>query len=423
MSTDHQKQPDSQKASASASAPVSATPVDARRRKPLLLAVALAVAAGAAGSGAWWWSTARHLETTDDAYVAGDVIPVTPRVAGTVLAVRADDTDVVVAGTPLVDLDPADARVALDAAEADLARAVRNVRQLFATRDALRSTVANREADLAKAKEDLARRQKLSGNGAISAEEMEHARTALRSAEASLANVRDQLSATEVLIENTAVDTHPDVKRAAAKVEEAALALARTAIVAPVDGQVARRVVQVGARVAAGTPLLALVPLDRLWVDANFKESQLARLRIGQPVTLSADVWGSHVEYRGKVIGLGAGTGGAFALLPAQNASGNWIKVVQRVPVRIELDHDQLVAHPLRVGLSMVVEVDVSRQDGRQIADSQPRSAPVVQTGGDGSNLDGIRDRIREIIAANAGNGVAVAEPVADARRPGAGRG
>ena len=210
---------------------------------------------------------------------------------------------------------------------------------------------------------------------------------------------------------------------AAAKVEEAALALARTAIVAPVDGQVARRVVQVGARVAAGTPLLALVPLDRLWVDANFKESQLARLRIGQPVTLSADVWGSHVEYRGKVIGLGAGTGGAFALLPAQNASGNWIKVVQRVPVRIELDHDQLVAHPLRVGLSMVVEVDVSRQDGRQIAASQPRSAPVVQTEGDAGNLDGIRDRIREIIAANAGNGVAVAEPVADARRPGAGRG
>ena len=351
------------------------------------------------------------------------MIPVTPRVAGTVLAVRADDTDVVAAGTPLVDLDPADARVALDAAEADLARAVRNVRQLFASRDALRSTVANREADLGKAKEDLARRQKLAGNGAVSAEEMEHARTALRNAEASLANVRDQLAATEVLVEGTSVDTHPDVKRAAARVEEAALALARTAIVAPVDGQVARRAVQVGARVAAGTPLLALVPLDRLWVDANFKESQLARLRIGQPVTLSADVWGSRVEYRGKVIGLGAGTGGAFALLPAQNASGNWIKVVQRVPVRIELDHDQLVAHPLRVGLSMVVEVDVSRQDGRQIADSQPRSAPVVQTGGDGSNLDGIRDRIREIIAANAGNGVAVAEPVADARRPGAGRG
>ena len=186
---------------------------------------------------------------------------------------------------------------------------------------------------------------------------------------------------------------------------------------------VAKRQVQIGQRVQAGAPLLTVVPVSRMHVDANFKEVQLEHVRIGQKAELHADIYGNKVIYHGVVAGFSGGTGAAFSAIPAQNATGNWIKVVQRVPVRIELDHDQLVAHPLRVGLSMVVEVDVSRQDGRQIADSQPRSAPVVQTGGDGSNLDGIRDRIREIIAANAGNGVAVAEPVADARRPGAGRG
>ncbi|TCO79230.1 membrane fusion protein (multidrug efflux system) [Plasticicumulans lactativorans] len=379
------------------------TPIDPSRRRPLLAALAAVVALGAAAGGAWWWTSARLLESTDDAYVAGDVVTVTPRIPGTVLSVRAEDTDGVRAGDPLVELDPADARVALDAAEAELARAVRGVRQLFATRDALAASVRNRETDLAKAQEDYTRRQKLGGNGAVSAEEIEHARSAMRAAEALLANVRQQLAANAVMVEGTTVDTHPDVKRAAAQVEAAALALARTTITAPVDGQVAKRTVQVGTRIEPGTPLLAVVPLDRLWVDANFKESQLGRLRIGQPVQLSADTWGRHVEYHGKVVGLGAGTGGAFALLPAQNASGNWIKVVQRVPVRIELDRGELAAHPLRIGLSMQVEVDVRDQSGPQLATAGARGEPLAQTVGDTAALADIRERIRTIIADNDG--------------------
>jgi len=379
------------------------TPIHPSRRRPLLLGLAVAVALAAAGAGGWWWTSARHFEGTDDAYVAGDVVTVSPRISGSVLSVRADDTEMVRAGDALVDLDPADARVALDAAEAELARAVRNVRQLFATRDALQASVQTREADLSKAREDLARRQKLAGNGAVSAEEVEHARSAVRAAEAQLANVNQQLAATSVLIEGTSVDSHPDVKRAAASVEAAALALARTSIVASVDGQIAKRTVQVGVHVEAGTPLLAVIPLAHLWVDANFKESQLDRLRIGQPVTLSADLWGSKVEYHGRVVGLGAGTGGAFALLPAQNASGNWIKVVQRVPVRVSLDPQQLAEHPLRVGLSMQVDVDVSDQSGAQLASVGQRDEPALQAPGDAQALVGIRERIHAIIAANDG--------------------
>jgi membrane fusion protein (multidrug efflux system) len=378
-----------------------------RRRRALLALAGIAIVAVAAGI-AWWAIEGRYHESTDDAYVAGDVIQITPQLAGTVRAIHVADTDMVKAGAPLVDLDPADARVALDQAEAALAQAVREVRTLYATNASLGAVVAQREADVAKAKDDLRRRQALTGTGAVSGEEIEHARSSVLAAEAALATAREQRLANKALTDHTTVETHPNVARAGARVEEAALALKRTMITAPVAGQIAKRGVQLGTRVAPGQALMAIVPLDRVWVDANFKEVQLRQMRIGQPVSLVADIYGSAVRYTGKVVGLGAGTGAAFALLPAQNATGNWIKIVQRVPVRVALDPGQVAAHPLRVGLSMVADVDVHDQSGPQLANTDSRAPVSRATQGDGPNGEGqgaARQLVQRIIRANLGDG------------------
>jgi membrane fusion protein (multidrug efflux system) len=300
-----------------------------------------------------------------------------------------------------VDLDEADAKVALDQAEAQLAQTVREVRTLFATNDSLAASVNLREADVAKAKEDFNRRQALAGTGAVSGEELGHARTALAAAEAALSAAKEQLASNRALIDHTTVEQHPNVARAAARVREAWLAYERASIPAPVTGYVAKRAVQVGQRVNPGASLMAVIPLDQVWVDANFKEGQLRQMRLGQPVTLTADVYGNKVEYHGKVAGLGAGTGSAFALLPAQNATGNWIKVVQRVPVRVALDAKELAAHPLRVGLSMNVEVNVRDQSGSQLAEGVRREAPVAQTAVFTEESKGADALVGRIIAAN----------------------
>jgi membrane fusion protein, multidrug efflux system len=380
------------------SKPAHAAPAkNSHRRKILLPLTAVFVVAGI-GAAAWWFFVGRYHETTDDAYVAGDVVQITPQVAGTVLAIHVNDTDVVKAGAPLVDLDPADARVALDQAEAALAQTVREVRTLYTADSSLTAVVTQREADLAKAKYDLNRRQALAGTGAVSGEEIEHARTAVLAAEAALATARDQLRSSKALTDNTTVATHPNVARAAARVEEAYLAFKRTAIVAPVGGQVAKRGVQVGTRVAPGQPLMAIVPLGSVWVEANFKEVQLHHVHIGQPVTMVADLYGSSVTYAGKVVGLGAGTGAAFALLPAQNATGNWIKIVQRLPVRIALDPKQVAEHPLRIGLSMEVDVDVHDQSGPEVASAR---TPVARSAAADDSQVAARKLIGRIIAAN----------------------
>jgi membrane fusion protein (multidrug efflux system) len=320
------------------------------------------------------------------------------------------------AGQPLVQLDPADAKVALEQAEANLGQAVRQVRTLYANNGALSAQITLRESDIAKAQteiaratDDLNRRQALAGNGAVSKEELHHAQSqlsnaqnALASAQAGVAAARAQLSSNQAMTEGTRFDSHPSVMAAAAKVREAYLALHRAALPAPVDGYVAKRTVQLGQRVGAGAPLMSIIPLSQLWVDANFKEVQLRNIRIGQPVTLTADLYGRKVEYTGKVAGLGAGTGAAFALLPAQNATGNWIKVVQRVPVRVELDPQQVAQNPLRVGLSMEAKVDVSDQGGKALADA-PRTASSVQTQVFAALDDGANAEVRRVIAANAG--------------------
>ncbi len=424
--------------------PTTAPDSTSPKRKKVLTAIAAVVVVAGLGLGAYEWLVASHFENTDNAYVQGNVIQITPQIGGTVMAILADDTDFVKAGQPLVKLDPADARVALEQAEANLAQAVRQVRTLYANNGTLAAQIALRDADVVRAKtdisraqsevaranDDLNRRQALSGNGAVSGEELNHARTTLANAKSALASAqasvvaaqagvsaaKEQLTSNQAMTEGTSVEQHPSVQAAAAKVREAYLATQRATLPAPVDGYVARRTVQLGQRVAAGTPMMSVVPLSQVWVDANFKEVQLRNIRIGQPVHMTADVYGSKVEYKGHVAGLGVGTGAAFALLPAQNATGNWIKVVQRVPVRVALDADQLGRNPLRVGLSMDVTVDVTQKDGKSLADA-PREAPLTATAVYASDESGADVQVRRVIAANVGRGAAAKLP-APAKAP-----
>jgi len=357
-------------------------PAGKRSRKRLLILLGLSAALVAAGYGAYYYTVARFHEETDDAYVNGNLIQLTPQVSGTVVSVNADDTQIVKAGEPVVTLDTADAKVALAAAEAALGQTVRQVSALYANNNVLAATVQQRQIDLARARGDLRRRAEVVESGAVAAEDLAHARDAVTAAEAALDTVRQQLASNRTLTDQATVTAHPSVLAAAAKVREAYLADARNALPAPVTGYVARRSVQVGQRVAPGNSLMAIVPLDGVWVDANFKEVQLQHIRIGQPVELHADVYGGKVTYHGKVVGFSAGTGSAFSALPAQNATGNWIKVVQRVPVRVQLDPAELREHPLQVGLSMQVDVQTRREDGSRLASSRRSGgeAPVRTT-------------------------------------------
>jgi len=378
-----------------------AIPTNGGRRRKLLLLFGLFLAAGI-GFAVYWMLVARYVESTDDAYVGGNMVQITPQVSGTVLAIAADDTDYVKAGQTLVELDQADSRVALELAEAALARSVRQVRNLMATTAQLEANVALRETELERTRADLARRAPLAASGALPAEELQHARDATAGSRAALDAAVQQLAAHRTLIDHTSVETHPEVQSAAARVREAYLAFARTALPAPVSGIVAKRSVQVGQRVSPGTPLMAVIPLDQVWVDANFKERQLVDLRPGQMVNLHADIYGSAVEFHGRVSGFGAGTGSAFALLPPQNATGNWIKVVQRVPVRIALEPAELAAHPLQIGLSMLVEVDTHQRDG-ELRPVSARTAPAYQTKAYASLGELADQRVAAVIAANGG--------------------
>jgi membrane fusion protein (multidrug efflux system) len=372
-----------------------------KRRRWLALVAAVFVVAGI-GYGVYWATVLRYSESTDDAYVGGNIVQITPQISGTVVAIGADDTQFVDAGQTLVQLDQADARVALDQAEAQLARTVRDVRGLYATSSGLEAQVAMRQSDLDRANDDLARRERLSASGAISREELQHAREAGESARSALKAAQEQLAANRARVDRTTIEDHPDVRNAAAHWRDAYLAYVRTTLPAPVSGFVAKRAVQLGQRVSPGAPLMAIVPLDQVWVDANFKEPQLASMRLGQPVTLTADLYGSKVKYHGKVAGFGAGTGSAFSVLPAQNATGNWIKIVQRVPVRIVLDSQELAAHPLQVGLSMQVDVDTHERQGNRLP-QLARSATALATDVFRQQDEIANQRVKAIIAANQG--------------------
>jgi membrane fusion protein (multidrug efflux system) len=329
---------------------------------------------------AYYFLYARWHQDTDDAYVQGNVVSIVPQTSGTVIGIDADDGMKVEAGQALVHLDANDAQVAYDQSVANLAGTVRQVRGLYSTVDTGQAQIRAREVAVAQARADVSRRSGLVASGAVSSEELAHARDLLASAEAALSGSRGDLSRSRALVDATTLAKQPQVQVAASQLRQAYLNLQRSAIVAPVSGYVAKRQVQLGQRVQPGATLMTIVPLEQVWVEANFKETQLGHMRIGQPVEVHSDLYGGDVEYNGKVASLGLGTGSAFSLLPAQNASGNWIKIVQRVPVRIELDPKQLAEHPLRLGLSMSVDVAVRNQDGPSLAAARKIVQPVLTT-------------------------------------------
>jgi len=399
--------------STAAATPVAAPPsppqTKARSRGLMLRLLGVVLLLAAIAWGLWYYFDGRWYENTDDAYVNGNVVQLTPQIAGTVISIGADDGDRVHAGDVLIKLDRSNADVALAGAKADLASTVRKVRGLYSSVSGAQADVAARKTAVDKARADYKRRVALARSGAISAEELSHASDALTTAESALIAAQQQYQTSKVLVDDTVVASHPDVQAAAARLRAAFLDDLRTTLVAPVDGYVAKRSVQLGQRVQPGAPLMAVVPLNGVWVDANFKETQLTDMRIGQPVEIESDVYGGDVKYKGKVQSLGVGTGSAFSLLPAQNASGNWIKIVQRVLVRIALDPQELAANPLRVGLSMHARIDLHDTSGPLLA-TQVRSSPQQIASDDNDAAD---ERIAKIIAANAGGSPVTARLVA----------
>jgi membrane fusion protein (multidrug efflux system) len=357
-------------------------PANRNRQRGFLIFGAVLVI-GAIAWGLYWFLDARFYQSTDDAYVAGNVVAVSSRENATVLALHADNTETVKQGQLLMEMDPATATVNLQAAEANLARAVRNVRGEFSSADTFSAQLAQAQVQLAQARSDYQRRRDAAADGAVSGEELAHAADAVRAAEANVDAARGGREHALSQVSGTSVANNPDVRAAEATLRNAAIVLSHMRIVAPVDGVVAQRTVQVGQQVAAGTPLLAVVPLNNVWVDANFKEGQLENMRIGQKATVTADIYGGSVTFHGHIEGLGAGSGSAFALLPPQNASGNWIKIVQRVPVRIALDPEDLKDHPLRVGLSVNVRVDVRDTSGALVTSRVGAGTMRADTGED----------------------------------------
>jgi membrane fusion protein (multidrug efflux system) len=349
-----------------------------RRQRLLLLAVIVLVAV--LSFAAYWWMHGRWFAVTDNAYVGGRIVQITAEIPGTIRTIYPQETDTVAAGQPLVLLDPVDAQVAFDTALADLGATARQVRGYFAQVERARAQLRSREAELRRLRADVARRTGIAGSGAVSVEELAHLREAVDVAVAAERAAREELNAALTQTRGTSVERHPQVERAAMRVRDAALALSRTTIAAPLAGVVGKKGVQVGQRVAPGTPLMAVVPLDGVWVDANFKEVQLEGMRIGQPVALRADLYGRDVTFHGRIQGFSPGTGAAFALLPPQNASGNWIKIVQRVPVRITLDPEEVRAHPLLVGLSMRAEVDLHDRSGPVLTEPTTAVAGTMPT-------------------------------------------
>ncbi|MPQ55404.1 efflux RND transporter periplasmic adaptor subunit [Duganella sp. FT27W] len=350
-----------------------------KKRNTVLAGITVLFLAVGGAYAVYYQTVLSKIQETDNAYVGGNLVNLSSQVTGNVTEIRAEETQMVQAGAPLVMLDAADADVALAQADAKLSAAVRQQRQRYADVAQYDATVALRRLELKSAEDDLARRLPLAADHTISGEEVAHARQAVNNARAAVAVAVKQEQAAQASVTGVDVSHHPDVLAAKADYQNAWLAARRNTIVAPVSGYIAKRAVQVGARATPGTALLAIVPLDQLWVDANFKESELRNIRVGQPALVEADMYGSKVEFHGKVVGLSAGTGSAFSLLPAQNAGGNWIKVVQRLPVRIALDAAELHAHPLRIGLSTTVKVDISKTDGPVLGAAMPQQ-PVYQT-------------------------------------------
>ena len=397
-------------------------------RRTILLLIAGLVSVSLALLFAWWFYVGQWRTDTDDAYVGGDIVAVMPQTGGTAIAIYGDATQAVGEGQPLVLLDDSDARLQLEAAQAALAAAVREVRGLYATSRGNLPLLELRRAELAKARAELAasdaeldqaeseykRRLELSQRNFVSTENVQIAQTLRDAAQArrnaavsavdagvaAIVQAEDMAGVSTARVDHTSLENHPDVQAAAVRVREAALALARTRVRSPVSGQVARRAVQIGERVTAGSALMAIVPLDKVWLDANFRETDLRYVRIGQPARLTSDFYGNSVVFHGHVLGLSAGSGSAFALLPAQNATGNWVKIVQRLPVRISFDRHELQSHPLRIGLSMDVEIDTHDRSGAALS-VLPQPRPIAQTAVYAQDIHAADAKVAQIIADN----------------------
>ncbi|WP_338493698.1 multidrug efflux MFS transporter periplasmic adaptor subunit EmrA [Erwinia aphidicola] len=371
------------------------------RKRALIILAVLFVIIGVAYL-TYWFLVLRHYQETDDAYVAGNQAQVMAQVSGSVNKVWFDDTDFVKKGDVLVTLDRTDAEQAFEKAQTALATSVRQTHQLIINGRQYQATIDLQRTALDQAQADLRRREPLGAANLIGKEDLQHARDAVATARAQLDVAVQQYNANQAAVLKTSLENQPAVKQSAAELRDAWLALQRTNVVSPIDGYVSRRSVQVGSQISTTTPLLAIVPANNLWVDANFKETQLAGVRIGQPATVVADIYGDDVIYHGKVVGLDMGTGSAFSLLPAQNATGNWIKVVQRLPVRIELDPAEVAKHPLRIGLSTLVKIDTANAEGAVLATSV-RSKPAYESSALALDLAPANALIADIIRANAG--------------------
>ncbi|QXO70992.1 EmrA/EmrK family multidrug efflux transporter periplasmic adaptor subunit [Morganella morganii] len=371
------------------------------KRKIWLAGTSLLFIVLLAGYLIYWLMVLRYQEYTDDAYVVGLQVPVVAQTTGNVTQVNFENTDLVRAGDVLVVLDKTNAELAYAQARHDLAATVRQTQELYFNRDQLSAVIAQKKVMLNQAQSDYARRSVLGQRGTISKEDLQHSREAVEEAQASLNASVQQLNATKALLKTTALADQPAVLQAADKVRDAWINLQRTEIRSPFTGYVSRRNVQVGAQVSPNASLMAIVPVEPVWIDANFKETQLSGVRIGQPVTITSDFYGDKVIFNGTVAGLDMGTGSAFSLLPAQNATGNWIKVVQRLPVRVELDPQQVARYPLRIGLSMNVTIETKNSDGPVLADVQ-RDTPAFKSDVLIPDLAPVNAVIAQIITDNA---------------------
>jgi membrane fusion protein (multidrug efflux system) len=377
-------------------------PTNGKRRRILLLIAVIFIVLGALWAAYWILVLAKR-EKTDDAYVNGNKVVISAQVSGTVIAVLADDTQLVKAGQVLVKLDPIDAQTALSRAASALAQTVRQVRQQKATAGQYDSEITTRKLELARAEVDLAKREPLIADHAIAGEEVRHAQESVLLARAALIQAERQSSSAHALVDGTPVETNPTVLQAKDTFRDAWIAAQRNAVVAPVSGYVGERSVQLGQHIQAGEALMTVIPLHSLWVDANFKEVQLRNLRIGQNAEVRSDLYGGTFVFHGRVQGMSAGTGAAFSLLPPQNASGNWIKVVQRVPVRIRIDDADLVKSPLRVGLSTTVTVDTTSRNGPVLA-PEANDEPVGDTQVYTQDLEKANAEAEEVVRRNLGS-------------------
>lgn len=376
-----------------------ATPPQKRHRS-ILIAMALFFLLIGLATFILYWTYWRYRESTKDAYVNGNMVVVTAQIPGYVQTVTVDDTNYVTKGRVLVTLDPIDMMIALEKSKANLAETLRHVVSLFQKVGSLKADKEKRKAKMMRTAQDYLHRQKLLSSGGVSKEDFEHAEAAFIVSLASVMMVEHELKSARAQIENITIETHPLVKMAKEEVKRAWVNYQRCTLLAPVNGVVALKKVQVGEAINPMDPLMAIVPFDQLWVDANFKEVQLKNVRIGQSVTMTADFYGHSILYHGKVVGIPAGTGSVFSPLPPQNATGNWIKIVQRLPVRIRLDPEEVQKHPLRLGLSMHVTIDIHDREGLMIPSEAPEIA-LYDTDIFSSQEAGAEALIQEIVEKN----------------------